>query len=156
MDDVFQNVCVVALRKLDTFSYQEAAADEALVRWTCTIARFEVLQTFRARRTSKVTFDSELIEELADMQLRELELLQDRNELLTKCIERLPSREKAIIAMRYGENFRVPDLACRVGLSENGVYKALERSRHRFRPSTATCASRFGPKASSTYLRVYS
>ena len=131
VDDVFQNTCIVALRKLGTFSYQEATPDTSFVRWLCTIARFEVLQLYRTKRTSRLTFDSDLIEKLADMQLRDVDSLRERAELLTGCIEKLSDKEQGLLLMRYGKGQPVSAIAHQVGLSANGVYKALDRIRTR-------------------------
>lgn len=131
LDDVFQNTCIVAFRKFETFRYTEDKPDEAFVRWVCTIARYEVLRLLRSRKLSKVAFDSELVETLADMQLKEMEILRDRAELLAECIKQLNERDRGMLTLRYGESLDVVNIAPRVGLSERGCYAALERIRDR-------------------------
>jgi RNA polymerase sigma-70 factor (ECF subfamily) len=131
MDDVFQNACLAAFKKLETFGSSEEVPDEEFVRWVCTIARFEVLQVYRKLRKAKVVFSSELVTELADMQLQESDQLRDRAEALNECIHRLSDKERALVRMRYGEGKPVVDMATYFGRTANGVYKALERVRAR-------------------------
>ena len=131
VDDVFQNACLAAFRKLDTFSFEGETPDQEFVRWVCTIARYEVLQVYRKKRNAKVVFSSDLIKELADMQLQETEQLLDRAEALVDCINSLSDKERSLITMRYREDTPVADIATFLGRSANGVYKALERVRAR-------------------------
>ena len=131
IDDVFQNACMAAFRKLETFSYEGETPDEEFVRWICTVAKFEVLQYYKKRRTARVAFSSDLVSQVADMQIEESETIQSRQEALKECIEKLSDKEQNLIAMRYGDAIPVADIAKRVGQSANGVYKALERIRAR-------------------------
>jgi len=130
VDDVFQSSCLAAYKKLESFGYsEEKTPDEEFVRWVCTIARYEVLQVYRKRRNAKVVFSSELVSELADMQLRETEQILDRAEALVDCVDRLSDKQRSLITMRYREGTSVADIATFLGKSSNGIYKALERVR---------------------------
>ena len=131
VDDVFQSACMAAFRKLGTFSYVGEAPDEEFVRWVCTIARDEVLQVYRKRRTGRIMFNSELVAELADMQIEKSEQLGSRAEALSECIERLSPKEKRLLQMHYGHELPVAEIAKRIHRTANGVYKALERVRSR-------------------------
>lgn len=132
VDDVFQSACLAAFKKLEKFGYTGTKVpDEEFVRWVCTIARFEVLQVYRKRRNAKVVFSSELVTELADMQLRETEQMLDRTQALVDCINGLSEKQRSLITLRYRENAPVADMATFLGKSANGVYKALERVRAR-------------------------
>ncbi len=130
-EDVFQNTCVAALRKLQDFHYVGQEPDEAFVRWVCTIARYEVLLYYRSRRKGKLAFSTEMIEQLAETQIEQSEQIQDRLEALNECIEKLGEKEKSILQMRYGNNISVEEIGNRVGRTANGIYKALERIRSR-------------------------
>lgn len=131
VDDVFQSTCMAAFRKLDAFRYEEPRPDEAFIRWVCTIAKYEVLQYYRSKRAGKVTFSSEVVEQLAALQLEQSNHNQLRLDALKDCIERLGEREKALIQMRYGGRVPVVEIGKRIGRTANGVYKALERVRAR-------------------------
>lgn len=129
VDDVFQSACLAAFRKLDSFAYSADSPDDEFVRWICTIARYEVLQVLRKRRTDKVTISSELVVALADMQLNKSNELGARAIALAECIERLSYREKDLLKMRYGRGMSVAEIASRLSRTANGIYKALERVR---------------------------
>ncbi|TWT42653.1 RNA polymerase sigma factor CnrH [Botrimarina colliarenosi] len=131
VDDVFQTACMAAFRKMHDFRCTDQPPDEAFVRWFCTIAKFEVLLYYRKRRSAKVTFSTEVVEEIAELQINSLDRLNYRLEALRACIDALGDKEKMLIRMRYGNGIPVADIAERIGLSANGMYKALERVRAR-------------------------
>ncbi len=130
-DDVFQSSCLAAFRKLETFTYTGDSPDEEFVRWVCTIARYEVLQIYRKRRTSRTLFSSELVAELADMQIQYSEQLGSRAEALAGCIQKLSSREQQLLRLHYGQALPIAEIAKRINRTANGVYKALARVRSR-------------------------
>ena len=47
VDEVIQSTYLVAWRKLESFTYVDPTPDEELIRWMCTIARFEVKDFIR-------------------------------------------------------------------------------------------------------------
>lgn len=125
VDDVFQNTSVAAFRKVDSFRYRADEPDEEFLRWVCTIARYEVLRYYQRARRAKVVFSSELVEELADLQLEMQAELGERQEALFVCVERMPPRQQELIKMRYGAGEAVAEIAARLGITANGVYKSL-------------------------------
>lgn len=131
VDDVFQGACMAAFRKMRDFRCTDDPPDEAFVRWFCTIAKYEVLLYYRKRRSAKVSFSTEVVEEMAELQINSLDRLQDRLDALRVCIDALGDKEKTLIRMRYGNGIPVADIAERFGLTANGIYKALERVRMR-------------------------
>ena len=131
VDDIFQSSCLAAFRKLETFGYANALPDEEFVRWVCTIARYEVLQFYRKRRGGRVLFNSELVAELANMQLQHSEQIGSRAEALAECIETLSPREQRLLRMHYGHELPIAEIAGRIDRTADAVYKALERVRSR-------------------------
>lgn len=129
VDDVFQNTSVAAFRKIESFRYRDGTPDEEFIRWVCTIAKYEVLRYYQRSRRAKVVFSSELVEELAGMQLEMQAELGERHEALYSCVERLPLRQRELIKMRYGAGEAVADIAARLGITPNGVYKSLANVR---------------------------
>ncbi|MGI9455035.1 MAG: sigma-70 family RNA polymerase sigma factor [Aeoliella sp.] len=131
VDDIFQSSCLAAFRKLKTFSYASDSPDEEFVRWVCTIARYEVLQVYRKRRSGRVMFNSELVAELADMQIQQSEQMGSRAEALAECIDGLSPREQRLLRMHYGHELPVAEIAGSINRTADAVYKALERVRSR-------------------------
>ncbi len=129
VDDVYQSSCLAAFRKLETFSFADDTPDEEFVRWVCTIARFEVLQVYRKSRNGRVMFNSDLVAELADMQLQQSNQLGSRSDALAECIESLTPRDKKLLRMYYHQEIAVADIAVSIKRTTYAVYKALERVR---------------------------
>lgn len=135
-DDIFQSSCLIGLKKISDFKSagaDSAQADDEFVRWMCGIARLEVLQFYRKdrRKSTSLSFNSELIEELADMQIDNIEVIGQRTTALQECIGLLDDRDKSLIRMRYGQSQSVKEIAAQMNRSTNGIYKALVRVRDR-------------------------
>jgi RNA polymerase sigma-70 factor (ECF subfamily) len=129
IDEVIQSTYLVAWRKLDSFTYVEAAPDEELIRWMCTIARFEVKDYLRRRRDFRHALDLRLIERIADLQLEESDFLEGRHAALAHCIGQLPSRQRHILSLRYAHDLSVKELAAWEGRDAGAVYTTLSRIR---------------------------
>ena len=93
VDEVVQQACLTAWKKIETFVRVEGTVDRDFARWLCTIARFEALAYVRKNQGSRLLFDSELVEKLADLQLND-EKLEDRQEALQSCIKKTQRQAK--------------------------------------------------------------
>jgi RNA polymerase sigma-70 factor, ECF subfamily len=129
IDEVIQSTYLVAWRKLDSFTYVDGAPDEELIRWMCTIARFEVMDFLRRQRDCRVTFDQSLIDRIADMEVTESNYFEARHEALAGCLGRLGSGQRDLLSLRYGHNLSVKELAARQGRQAGAVYTTLTRLR---------------------------
>jgi RNA polymerase sigma-70 factor (ECF subfamily) len=129
VDEVIQGTYLVAWQKLSSFSYVEPTPDEELVRWMCTIARFELMTYSRRYGAARVTFDDKLIEQVANVYADHSEYLESRHHALRGCIERLPSRQREMLGQRYWRGQSIPELASSRGQEINAVYTALSRIR---------------------------
>lgn len=129
VDEVIQATYLVAWQKLASFSYVEATPDEELVRWMCTIARFELMTYSRRYGNSRVAFDDRLVEQIAGVHAEQSEYLESRHQALRGCLERLPTRQRDILGQRYWRGQSIPELATSRGQEINAVYTALSRIR---------------------------
>jgi RNA polymerase sigma-70 factor (ECF subfamily) len=129
IDEVIQSTYLVAWRKLVSFKYVDATPDEELVRWMCTIARFEVKDYLRRQHNFHRALDVSLIDRIADLQLEESDYLNARHEALAHCLERLPGRQRRMLTLRYGHDLSVKELAAREGREAGAVYTNLSRTR---------------------------
>jgi len=129
VDEVLQSTYLVAWQKLASFSYVESAPDEELVRWMCTIARFEVMSYLRRYGSSRLAFDARVIERIADVCLEHSDYLESRHQALKGCLERLPSQQRDMLSQRYWRGVSIKELAAQSGREVSAVYTALSRIR---------------------------
>lgn len=129
VDEVVQATYLVAWQKLHTFTYVEATPDEELVRWMCTIARFELMSYSRRYGSSRVSFDDRLIEQIAAVHAETSDFLESRHQALRGCLEKLPQRQREMLGQRYWRGLSIQELAAGRGQDVNSVYTALSRIR---------------------------
>jgi RNA polymerase sigma-70 factor (ECF subfamily) len=78
---------------------------------------------------SKVVFQQELVDALAQTAATMQEELDDRHEALALCLQKLPTRDRELVLTRYEPGSGVPEAARRSGRSLEAAYKALARLR---------------------------
>lgn len=129
-DEVLQSTFLIAWKKLSTFRYTDASPGEELVRWVCTIARFEVLAYARDRRKRRaLTLNETVVNELADLQEAESELFEARRSALRECLRGLAPPQLDAVRMRYGMGLSVAEIATRQKRSAKAATAALCRIR---------------------------
>lgn len=131
IDEVVQATMLVAWKKLPTFRYTEETPEEELIRWVCTIARFEMLGFYRDKKRRKtLAFDEQLIGELADLQEEESETLEDRRLALRSCVKKLEPKQQEAIRLRYHLGLSMPEIANRQQRSVKAATVAMCRLRN--------------------------
>lgn len=132
IDDLVQEVCLLAWEKFDDFRYSTPTPDEPFVSWICTIAKYKVLNHRRKlARQKQIAFDENLIEDLATLQIEQSPHLESRHAALGQCIEKLREKDRQLIRMRYGGNKSMVELAAYMQRTSDAAYKALQRIRQR-------------------------
>ncbi|MCC6492276.1 MAG: sigma-70 family RNA polymerase sigma factor [Pirellulales bacterium] len=129
VDEVLQSTYLVAWQKLAAFTYLDPSPDEELVRWMCTIARFNLLAYQRQESALRPPLDAKIMERIADTYLEEADYLEARHDALKKCLERLPSRQRELLSLRYWRGLSLEELARRRGQQASAVYMAMSRVR---------------------------
>lgn len=129
IDEVVQQTFLTAWRKIGDFRCKEVSLDEDFVRWLCTIARFESLAYIRKHSNSRLFFSSELVSQLADMQMRDATLIEDRQEALWACIEKLAPKQKDMVRRYYRVNMSAADIAEQDGVTRQAIFKMLRQIR---------------------------
>lgn len=130
IDEVVQSTLLIAWKKLASFRYTEETPTEELIRWVCTIARFEVLGYLRDRKRRRtLAFDESLVGELADLQEEESGFLDERHSALRQCLKQLEPKQQEAIRMRYGVGLSMPEIATRQGRSVKAATVAMCRLR---------------------------
>ena len=132
-DDIVQEVAVVAWRKFTEFD-----ATRAFLPWVLGIARCEVLGRRRTFARSFLTYQSDLVETIAEAYESQADELAERTDALRGCLEGLPERTQDYVRLRYQEDLSPGDIAERLGRDVNVVRVAL----HRLRSSLEECIRR--------------
>ncbi len=122
-EDVFQDVCVLAYQK------QKKIKDEThLLGWLRITARYESLKAIRKRSSSRVQFDSDLLD-LLDGHWAHFEKQSDSEIIpaLRHCLDKLTDNARRVIQLRYVEGISGKALADVLDRKLNTVYVALTR-----------------------------
>jgi RNA polymerase sigma-70 factor (ECF subfamily) len=123
-EDILQETSLVICEK-----FHEFKSGTDFVAWANQIAWWQV----RAARTkfarSKVIFDDDVLECVAQTSVELAPEADVRHEALAKCLQKLPPRDRELIMTRYEPGNGVEEAARRSGRSLVAAYKALARLR---------------------------
>jgi RNA polymerase sigma-70 factor (ECF subfamily) len=122
--DVLQETNQAILAKMDEF--QQPGSFSA---WSHKFAYFQCLAFRKKTQRSKLHFETELLEELAEVAEPVDESTEQNLPLLSVCLNRLQSKTRAIVADYYYEHLSVNDIAVDRDLKPNHVAQILFRAR---------------------------
>ena len=123
-EDLLQETSVVICEK-----FQEFEQGTDFVAWACQIAYWRIRYSRQKFARSKVVFDDRVVEAVAQTAASLADELDDRHEALSKCLRRLPTRDRDLVLTRYEPGSGVEEAAHRSGRSLEAAYKALARLR---------------------------
>ena len=114
----------------------EYDVEQPFLRWAYAFARFEVMACRKRKQRSRLVLDDELLATVA-MELEESAGDADqRMKVLENCMKRLNTRQRELIAARYGRGEAVQDIAARLSRPENAMAALF----YRLRKLLADCA----------------
>lgn len=123
-DDVLQEVAVAFMNSFA--SYDQA---RPFMPWVIGIARNQVGLYLRKRGRDRLVFDSDTWERIGEafsaVQPREVRML----DYLEDCVRFLDGHARKLCELRYEADMKPASIAPLVGMSANGVAKALQRIR---------------------------
>lgn len=122
--DILQETNVVLLKKAR--DYQSGTNFAA---WAFRVARFEIMTWRRKAGRSRLTFDDDLIAQMAEVAEHQDEFYLNRVDALKHCLLKLPERQQSMIRRRYLEEWSVADLARETGDNANAISQLLFRAR---------------------------
>lgn len=122
VEDVFQKTSIVVWKKMSEFD-----PDGSFFHWACGIAFNEVRNFLTVQRRSRLHFDVELVELLADEAQSEGELSEARLSALQHCMARLSTRQQEILRRCYTGASTVTEVADALGRERGALYKQLAR-----------------------------
>jgi RNA polymerase sigma-70 factor (ECF subfamily) len=123
VEDVYQDVCLVAMEKRPITS-----SDEDLMRWLRGVARNKAMQALERRQKHPKLMEPELLQ-LMEEQWRERDGSSPGPELehLHECLNRLTPYSREIVNLRYGQGLATGKVADVLQRKADAVYKALVR-----------------------------
>ncbi len=124
VEDVFQKTSIVLWKKMDQFD-----SEGSFFHWACGIAFNEVRNFLTVQRRSRVQFDIELVELLAQESAEEDALSESRLEALRQCMSELSERQQAILQRCYHGSESITAVAEQIGRERTALYKQLARLR---------------------------
>ena len=124
-EEVFQEVCVVLWRELETF---ELGTD--FVKWVAVIAHNQVRKYRRQSKRTGFQLSEETLDYMAKVAVNRADLFDYRRDALRACLDKLTTEDRQLVTQCYSEgkvSFKM--VADRVNRPVNTVYKALNRIR---------------------------
>jgi RNA polymerase sigma-70 factor, ECF subfamily len=123
-EDLLQETSLVICEKFHEF---EDGTD--FVAWGCQIAYWRVRYSRQKYARSKVVFDQEIVDVLAQTASSMADELDDRHEALARCLQKLHPRDRELLLARYEPGGGVEEAAKRSRRTLKAAYKALTRLR---------------------------
>jgi RNA polymerase sigma-70 factor (ECF subfamily) len=123
-EDLLQETSVVICEKFHEF---EEGTD--FVAWACQIAYWRVRYSRQKFARSKVVFDQDIVDALAQTASEMAEELDERHTALGHCLQKLHPRDRELLLVRYEPGCGVEEAARRSGRTLQTAYKALARLR---------------------------
>jgi RNA polymerase sigma-70 factor (ECF subfamily) len=123
-EDVLQRVSMTIWRK---FGEYDASRD--FFSWASSFAFYEAKNFQRAAARSKLHFDDELMERLAEERAPDLDRREARLAAMDRCLEELDDAGRELVREFYLNNTQVAALAERLGRAPQTLYNKLNTLR---------------------------
>lgn len=124
-EDIMQETMMTMWRKFDDFKDGTSFA-----AWGMQIARYKALEYHhRDRQKGLVQFSDEILSRLTDDDNRNGPTNPDNNylEALRGCVDKLKDENRNIIKLRYSSELSVKQMADRLAVSANVIYKSMSK-----------------------------
>ena len=132
VEDVVQDVFLVALQKLDTF-----AGQSPIVGWLLGIARHKIEDFYRAQLREPDPFpdDADVVEagSAVEPNLDEMMDTVRAQQKTRRILEQLPAAYSAVLLWRYWEGRSAKEMAGETGKTEKSIERLLARARSNFK-----------------------
>jgi RNA polymerase sigma-70 factor (ECF subfamily) len=123
-EDLLQETSLIICEKFDQF---KEGTD--FVAWACQIAYWRIRYSRQKFARSKLIFNQEVVDALAQTAAEMHEEMDERHIALADCLRKLHTRDRDLLLTRYEPGCGVEEAARRSGRSLEAAYKALTRLR---------------------------
>jgi len=120
-EDIFQTVAVKAIATEVSFE-----AEAALVSWAFIAMRHAAIDWMRRRSREELGIEAGVLDRI-DAEWMEQRPDGERLTALRECLEEIPGDSRRVLELRYAEGLGCAEVAARVGLGLDAVYKRLSR-----------------------------
>jgi RNA polymerase sigma-70 factor (ECF subfamily) len=131
-DDVLQEVNLVLWRKMADFTVppgDRSAGGGSFLAWAYRIARFQVMAHLKRLARDRRVFHDDVLDRIAAHAERREPCREDRMEVLDRCLEKLPARQREYLELRYRQGLTIPEIADRLSTTHDTVLVMLCRAR---------------------------
>ena len=97
--------------------------------WACKVAFHQVLAWRKRKQRDRLKFSDAFLEAVAEEASAIGDTLEERSQLLSGCVEKLPAAQRDLLRLRYSEGLAIEAIAKKVDRSVEAVYRALSRIR---------------------------
>ena len=125
-NEVLQEANRVMLECEDQFD-----TERDFLSWACGVLRYRVLAHIRAKGREKLHFDSELVGFVASRAEDRVLSGDDRMLLLRRCFEKLTTRQRTLLDLRYESGVSVKGMAEMLDCSAVSVSASLSKIRRK-------------------------
>jgi RNA polymerase sigma-70 factor, ECF subfamily len=122
--DVYQQTCLALLEKQADYD-----PGRPFFAWACGFALNEVRRFRRAHHRERTQLSDAVIESLASVQSKSAPQIETQLDQLMGCLDSLPVEKRETLIECYAHRGGMRDLAMRLALDPNTLYKRLERIR---------------------------
>lgn len=123
-EDVLQRASMTIWRK-----FGEYDASKDFFSWASSFAFYEARNFQRVSARSRLHFDDELMQRLAEERVRDLDHREARLEAMDQCVEELQEADRELVREFYLNNTEVATLAERLGRAPQTLYNKLNTLR---------------------------
>lgn len=121
-DDLFQDLCLRAIRESDRFN-----DEEHLLKWSTRAARDRAIDQLRSARRNVKTLDAAVLATLESEWHDPNVPTDDVTEALDHCLGQLPDKSRALLDQKYRDGLAGLDIAKATGRKRDAVYKSITR-----------------------------
>lgn len=121
-DDILQETAAVMWRQFGQFRQGSSFA-----AWGVGIARFQILKFFNQHKRSRLQFDDELLNQIADLTVEESGRIENLTDALRRCFRRLSEANRKVLDLRYKDGMTIKAIANLTGKPIFAMYKAFSR-----------------------------
>lgn len=123
-EELFQQTSLTLWQRWDEY---DGTSDFSA--WACGIAKNHLRNYVRKKENQQRFFGDELLDQLTAVQNKQRLYLDELQNALSRCLERLPPERRRLVHLCYGEKRTIQAVAEREGRTPNALYKLMRKIR---------------------------